>query len=56
MTLFGDLANPILTEMSLKVLRPNCCANNYLRTFSLFSSLYCASPFGIVESVIGLVR
>jgi len=53
--LFYDLANHILTEISLKAQRPNWCANNYLRTFPLFSSLYCASLFGIVGIVISLV-
>ena len=52
--LFGDLDNHISTEILLKAQRPNWYAHNYHKPF-LFGGLHCASAFGIVEIVIGLV-
>ena len=53
--LFGNLDNHISTEILLKAQRPNWYAHNYHKPF-LFSGLHCASAFGIVEIVVGLIE
>jgi len=54
LNLFGNLDNHISTEILLEAQRPNWYAHNYHKPL-LFSGLHCASAFGIVEIVVGLI-